>query len=316
MFCTNCGAEVPEENQFCTNCGNPMGGAKAHGKSEATSDEYAQPKSFGKVTKHKSIQIGAIITALVIFACISVAIVLLQNSAGFTGETDSLREEQASEYDEEAEDDTEPEDDLAEDYGAEDVGGISDPKDSVETMVSSDDVRADQSLIMGVSHTTIEQMVRRYSEAGHEYPSDVFSQYGASSIEQFCQILFEEAAAEGVRAEVVFAQSMMMTGWLQFGGIVFAEQCNFAGLGTGNGEYTAEFNMYGPESVRIGIRAQVQHLKAYASTDSLVKECVDPLFSSVERGSAQTVFDLSGRWAPDNDLGIKIANGVESLLAA
>ncbi|MFR7670609.1 MAG: glucosaminidase domain-containing protein [Collinsella sp.] len=39
------------------------------------------------------------------------------------------------------------------------------------------------------------------------------------------------ASSEGVRPEVVFAQAMLETGWLQFGGSVSADQCNFAGLG-------------------------------------------------------------------------------------
>ena len=39
-------------------------------------------------------------------------------------------------------------------------------------------------------------------------------------------------------------------------------------------------------SVREGIRAQIQHLKAYASSDGLNNACVDPRFSYVKRASA------------------------------
>ncbi len=43
--------------------------------------------------------------------------------------------------------------------------------------------------------------------------------------------MFEKLKKEGVRAEVVFAQVCLETGYLSFGGQVSAEQCNFSGLG-------------------------------------------------------------------------------------
>ena len=39
------------------------------------------------------------------------------------------------------------------------------------------------------------------------------------------------------------------------------------------------------DTPQLGIRAQVQHLKAYASTVDLKNECVDPRFKYVTRGS-------------------------------
>lgn len=54
-------------------------------------------------------------------------------------------------------------------------------------------------------------------------------------------------------------------------------------------------------SVRDGLRAQVQHLKAYASTDALANPVVDPRFDLVQRGSATTVYDLGGTWAYPGD---------------
>jgi hypothetical protein len=108
---------------------------------------------------------------------------------------------------------------------------------------------------------------------------------GAPNIETFAAIVLDEARAEGVKAEVVFAQCMKETGWLQYGGDVKIEQFNFAGIGaTGGGVGGAQF-----PDVRTGIRAQVQHLKAYASKDPLKNACVDPRFSLVTRGSARYV---------------------------
>lgn len=146
--------------------------------------------------------------------------------------------------------------------------------------------------IMGKSRTTVTSMSNVLC-ARSDYPSNVFASKGASTPEEFCKIVYEEASAEGVRAEVVFGQIMHETGWLKFGGSVKAEQCNFAGLGATNStEGGATFN-----DVRTGIRAQVQHLKAYASTAKLNKPCVDPRFNLVKRGSAPMLFDLNGKWA-------------------
>lgn len=136
--------------------------------------------------------------------------------------------------------------------------------------------------IMGKSSTTAKKMAAWYTARGGEYPSDIYSDYGAPTLQDFCQIVYEEAAAEGVKAEVVFAQVCKETGFLRFGGDVEPEQCNFAGIGaTGGGAQGASF-----DDVRTGIRAQVQHLKAYASDEALNNECVDPRFTYVKRGTA------------------------------
>ncbi len=112
----------------------------------------------------------------------------------------------------------------------------------------------------------------------------------------------EEASVEGVNYDVAFCQMCIETGFLRFGGDVKPEQNNFAGLGTiGGGAVVASF-----ESARIGVRAHVQHLKAYASLEPLVQEVVDPRFRFVTRGVAPLVDQLSGRWAADLDYGKKI----------
>ena len=55
-----------------------------------------------------------------------------------------------------------------------------------------------------------------------------------------------------------------------------------------------------------GVRAHVQHLKAYGTEDALVGELVDPRFRYVTRGSAPTVMALAGRWAVDPVYGQKV----------
>lgn len=184
-----------------------------------------------------------------------------------------------------------------------------------------------KTLITGATKTNVSQMVNYFINNGGAY--DKFSKYGtqydgilakkgAANIEEFCQIFYEEAIAENIRPEVAFCQAMKETGFLQFGHDVKPDQCNFAGLGaTGNGNAGNTF-----ASVREGIRAQIQHLKAYATTDNLINACVDNRFGYVKRGSAPYVEWLGKRenptgdgWATGANYGTDIVNRMNALLS-
>ena len=169
--------------------------------------------------------------------------------------------------------------------------------------------------IMGATTISSERMVSYYRGTGAAYPSDVYAQYGAPTIDDFCRILVEEANGEGVRAEVLFAQVSVETGNLRFGGQVKVGQCNFGGLGaTDGGASGADFSGYGADGVRTGLRAQSQHLKAYASKDALNGICVDPRFSLVTRGVAPMVENLgSGKWATDKTYASKLLRVMNAL---
>lgn len=105
----------------------------------------------------------------------------------------------------------------------------------------------------------------------------------------------EESAIEGVNHDIAFCQMCLETGFLQFGGDVKPEQNNFGGIGAiGNGVRGDSFS-----DQRIGVRAQIQHLKAYATTTPLVQALVDPRFGLVKRGSAPLLGQLTGQWAED-----------------
>ena len=138
--------------------------------------------------------------------------------------------------------------------------------------------------VMGESSVTAEELAANYRSKGKKYPASDLSAGGAGSIDEFCKIVVEEAQAEGVRQEVLFFQIMNETGWLQFGGDVSVSQYNFGGLGATGGVPGLSFS-----DVRTGIRAQVQHLKAYGSTEPLRNECVDLRFGYVDRGCAKYV---------------------------
>ena len=166
--------------------------------------------------------------------------------------------------------------------------------------------------IMGKSSVTVDQMVKLYNSSGRKYPSGTYKDKGAKNIKKFCEIVLDECKKEGVKAEVIFAQICLETGYLQFGGQVSAAQCNFAGLGaTDDGAAGAAF-----PNVRIGIRAQVQHLKGYASTEDLKQACVDPRFVYLKyrRGTAKYVQDLgNGNWATDPNYASKLMNLIKAM---
>ena len=112
----------------------------------------------------------------------------------------------------------------------------------------------------------------------------------------------EEAAIEGVNHDIAFCQMCLETGFLQFDGDVKPEQNNFGGIGAiGNGIRGDSFR-----DRRIGVRAQIQHLKAYATTKPLVQPLVDPRFSLIKRGTAPLLSQLSGKWAEDTNYDKKI----------
>lgn len=169
--------------------------------------------------------------------------------------------------------------------------------------------------IMGTSSVTVDQMVSYYNKR-YTFPADIYRDKGADSAEAFFKILKEEAEAEGVRADVLFAQVILETGGLKFGGDVQPSQCNFGGLGAVGGGAAGETFA----DVRTGLRAQVQHLKAYASTDGLNNACVDKRFQYVSRGTARYVEWLAipqnpyGKgWAADADYGTKLLRIMDSL---
>ena len=128
-------------------------------------------------------------------------------------------------------------------------------------------------------------------------------------VRELSVIYVEEAAREGVNHDVAFAQMILETGYLRFGGLVTPEMNNFAGMGAiGPGENGLSF-----PSPRIGVRAQIQHLKAYAVTTPLTLELVNPRFHLVRRGSSPNIWGLAGTWAADPLYGNKIKSILERL---
>ena len=167
-------------------------------------------------------------------------------------------------------------------------------KETAKSKTNNEEAGSEYYKIMGSPGVTEDQIVRHFN-ANAQYPTKQMTAGGAPTIEDFVRIICEEASLEGVRPEVVYAQAMLETGWLRFGGDDSIKQYNFAGLGTvGDGNHGLVF-----PDVRTGIRAQVQHLKAYACEDDLNEACVDPRFDKVLRGAAPYVQWLGIQENPD-----------------
>lgn len=114
------------------------------------------------------------------------------------------------------------------------------------------------------------------------------------------ELFLEEGAIEGIRGDIAFCQSIKETGWFRYGGQVLPEQNNFAGIGATNNSPVGKGAWF--KTARDGVRAQIQHLKAYANDEALANPCIDPRFGLVTRGAANNQWTgLNGRWAVPGD---------------
>ena len=129
-------------------------------------------------------------------------------------------------------------------------------------------------LIEGNSQLTVAQMRAYLKSVNPDVPDSVL---------EMLPYYLSEGRAEGIRGDLAFCQSCLETGNFTFAGsAVTLDQNNFCGLGvTQNGMKGHSF-----DTPQLGIRAQIQHLKAYANTESLKYTQIDPRFHYVTRGCA------------------------------
>ena len=164
--------------------------------------------------------------------------------------------------------------------------------------------------IMGTAVATVQQMQSYIQKVNPAVPKSVID---------MVEYYISEGKTEGVRGDIAFAQSCLETGNFTFNGsAVTLDQNNFAGIGvTKNGMKGNSFS-----HPWIGIRAQIQHLKAYASNEKLYGVCVDPRFCYVKRGIAPYVEWLGiqenpqgGGWAAGKNYGSKILEILAKIIA-
>jgi len=153
--------------------------------------------------------------------------------------------------------------------------------------------------IMGRSQLTAAHLARWF-RLRQPRPAGAYA--ATVPVDALAALFIEEGAAEGVAGDVAFVQSIVETGWFRFGGRVAGWMNNFAGIGaTDANPAPATF----PDA-RIGVRAQIQHLRAYADPRAtacakppLAHPCADPRFDLVRpKGLAPRWNDLgNGKWA-------------------
>jgi hypothetical protein len=153
--------------------------------------------------------------------------------------------------------------------------------------------------IMAASRLSAAQLVAWFN-GRQPRPPGLYS--ATVPVETLAQYYIEEGAVEGVTGDVAFAQGIVETAWFRFSGTVPAWKNNFAGIGaTDTNPDPAAF----PDA-RTGVRAQIQHLRAYAdpgayacSVPPLSNPCVDPRFALVvPKGRAPTWSQMgNGSWA-------------------
>lgn len=160
--------------------------------------------------------------------------------------------------------------------------------------------------IMGTSTLTPQQMA---DYVKRKNPKNVRLQ--DATVEELAKLFVIIGAKEGVRGDVAFAQALKETGFFSYKGDVLPKQHNYSGIGTvGNGVRGHFFR-----SPHQGVTAQIQHLKAYASTEDLNSTRVDPRFHYVKRGSATTWPALHRKWAmqPSGNYGTDILSIYEEM---
>ena len=164
--------------------------------------------------------------------------------------------------------------------------------------------------IMGQAAATVAQMQSYIKKVNPQVPDSVI---------KMIPLYITEGAAEGVRGDIAFAQSCLETGNFTFSGsAVTLNQNNFCGMGvTSTGMKGNSF-----KTPAEGIRAQIQHLQAYASTSRLKQTVVDPHYIYVTRGCAECVEWLGIQenphhygWAAGKDYGQKIIQILNSILS-
>ena len=119
------------------------------------------------------------------------------------------------------------------------------------------------------------------------------------TVPQIVRYYYEEAGREGIRPDIALCQALKETGFFAYGGDVVPAQNNFCGLGTtGGGVRGASF-----ETPQLGVRAHIQHLLAYASSNPPHVTVVDPRYDLIVHdrpdihGSVTTWTGLNGIWA-------------------
>ncbi len=134
---------------------------------------------------------------------------------------------------------------------------------------------------------------------------------------ELARLFVLEGTAEGVRADIAWAQSILETGNFGYrGSMVATSDNNYAGIGACD-SCSGGFRYGTPQ---MGVRAQVQLLHTYAddnltASDLAFPPAGKPPESSSVRGCCDTWMELSGVWATGPGYGVKILTIYNDMLA-
>ena len=174
------------------------------------------------------------------------------------------------------------------------------------TLIAADERMFEESLPVDENNNLYNHSLNNYIELGDETFFRFFKNRNPEMNDNYLRTIIgiykAECKSENISAASAFCQMCHETNFLRYGGTVRAYQYNFAGIGsTSSRERGAKF-----PDISTGIRAHIQHIKAYSSDEDPVNEIVDPRFSLVKRKSAYGIMDLTGKWAADPNYGKKI----------
>lgn len=168
--------------------------------------------------------------------------------------------------------------------------------------------------VMGKSRVSAQQMVAFFKKKTEKH-----TETGGATVplKDLAQMFLEEGCDGLVRGDIAFIQAMVETGWLRFSPRMPKGHNNFSGIGAvDDGDTSAKF-----PNARTGVRAQIQHLRAYADPKATSKNLghplVDPRFNLVTpKGKASSWNDFgNGIWASDPLYAGKIKSLYAELLA-
>jgi hypothetical protein len=158
--------------------------------------------------------------------------------------------------------------------------------------------------ILGASVLSASDLAGWYQSMGYQDNTGV-------PIKQVAAIYLEEGSAEGVRGDVAFAQAVHETG----GFAVLSGRNNFAGIG----DCSACGGGVNYQTTRMGVRAQVELLKAYDDPTFTQADAARPvayvgLNTLSVRGAAQTWEQLGTVWAPSASYGTAVLTIYRTML--
>ncbi len=164
--------------------------------------------------------------------------------------------------------------------------------------------------VLGASLLTADQLASWYAASGVTSKSP-------TPIADLAAYFIDEGQAQGVRGDIAFAQTMLETGYLRFGGIVKPSDLNFSGLGACD---SCPRGLAFP-SAQLSVRAQIQHLYAYAAADAdpalLARPLADIRFTMVRPYGKAALWEQmgNGNWATGPDYASKVLRLWQSILS-